>query len=96
MLVIARALMSRPRFLMLDEPSLGISPRLVKDIFRTISTINRNTNTTIALVEQNANIALKVGHYGYVMEGGHIRMGGTTQELLDDERVRHAYLGKRG
>ena len=96
MLVIARALMSRPRFLMLDEPSLGISPRLVKDIFRTISTINRNTNTTIALVEQNANIALKVGHYGYVMEGGHIRMGGTTQELLEDERVRHAYLGKRG
>jgi len=96
MLVIARALMSRPRFLMLDEPSLGISPRLVKEIFRTISTINRNTNTTIALVEQNANIALKVGHYGYVMEGGHIRMGGTTQELLEDERVRHAYLGKRG
>jgi len=95
MLVIARALMSRPRFLMLDEPSLGISPRLVKEIFRTISTINRNTNTTIALVEQNANIALKVGHYGYVMEGGHIRMGGTTQDLLNDERVRHAYLGKR-
>jgi len=95
MLVIARALMSRPRFLMLDEPSLGISPRLVKEIFKTICTINQNTDTTIALVEQNANIALKVAHYGYVMEGGQIRMSGSTQELLNDERVRHAYLGKK-
>jgi len=95
MLVIARALMSRPRFLMLDEPSLGISPRLVKEIFKTICTINQNTDTTIALVEQNANIALKVAHYGYVMEGGQVRMSGSTQELLNDERVRHAYLGKK-
>ncbi len=95
MLVIARALMSKPRFLMLDEPSLGISPRLVKEVFKTIGIINTTTSTTICLVEQNANIALKHGHFGYVMEGGQIRMSGSTQELLSDERVKHAYLGKR-
>jgi branched-chain amino acid transport system ATP-binding protein len=95
MLVIARALMSKPRFMMLDEPSLGISPRLVKEIFKTIHTINQTTNTTIALVEQNAKIALKLGHVGYVMEGGQIKMSGTTHDLACDERVKHAYLGKR-
>ncbi len=95
MLVIARALMSKPRFLMLDEPSLGISPRLVKEIFKTIDAINKDRNLTICLVEQNANIALKHGHFGYVMEGGQIRMSGSTQELMNDERVKHAYLGKR-
>jgi branched-chain amino acid transport system ATP-binding protein len=95
MLVIARALMSKPRFIMLDEPSLGISPRLVKEIFKTIDTINKTTDTTICLVEQNANIALKLGHFGYVMEGGQIRMSGTTQDLMNDERVKHAYLGKK-
>ena len=95
MLVIARALMSKPRFLMLDEPSLGISPRLVKEIFKTIDVINKTTNTTICLVEQNANIALKHGHFGYVMEGGQIRMGGSTQDLLKDPRVKHTYLGKK-
>jgi branched-chain amino acid transport system ATP-binding protein len=94
MLVIARALMSKPRFIMLDEPSLGISPRLVREIFRTIETINKTTATTICVVEQNANIALKLGHFGYVMEGGQIKMSGSTQELMNDERVKHAYLGK--
>jgi len=95
MLVIARALMSKPRFIMLDEPSLGISPRLVKEIFKTIDVINKTANITICLVEQNANIALKHGHFGYVMEGGQIRMSGSTQELMNDDRVKHAYLGKR-
>jgi branched-chain amino acid transport system ATP-binding protein len=95
MLVIARALMSKPRFIMLDEPSLGISPRLVKEIFKTIDVINKTANMTICLVEQNANIALKHGHFGYVMEGGQIRMSGSTQELMNDDRVKHAYLGKR-
>ncbi len=95
MLVIARALMSKPRFLMLDEPSLGISPRLVKDIFKTIHIINQNGETTIALVEQNANIALKAAHYGYVIEGGQVKMSGSAQDLLNDERVKHTYLGKK-
>jgi len=95
MLVIARALMSRPRFIMLDEPSLGISPRLVKEIFKTIDTVNRTTGTTICLVEQNANTALKLGHFGYVMEGGQVKLSGSTQDLMNDERVKHAYLGKK-
>ena len=95
MLVIARALMSKPRFIMLDEPSLGISPRLVKEIFKTIDAINKTTGTTICLVEQNANIALRLGHFGYVMEGGQVKMSGSTQDLMNDERVKHAYLGKK-
>ncbi len=95
MLVIARALMSKPRFIMLDEPSLGISPRLVKEIFKTIDAINKTTGTTICLVEQNANIALKLGHFGYVMEGGQVKMSGSTQDLLNDARVKHTYLGKK-
>jgi len=95
MLVIARALMSKPRFIMLDEPSLGISPRLVKEIFKTIDTINKSTEVTICLVEQNANIALRLGHFGYVMEGGQVKMSGPTADLLNDQRVKHTYLGKR-
>ena len=95
MLVIARALMSEPRFIMLDEPSLGISPRLVKEIFKTVDTINKTTHTTICLVEQNANIALKLGHFGYVMEGGQVKMSGSTEDLLNDARVKQTYLGKK-
>jgi branched-chain amino acid transport system ATP-binding protein len=95
MLVIARALMGRPKFLMLDEPSLGIAPLLVKEIFRTIRGINQERNTTIFIVEQNAAIALKVAQWGYVMEGGQIFLNGSTQELLNDPRVKGAYLGKK-
>jgi branched-chain amino acid transport system ATP-binding protein len=95
MLVIARALMGRPKFLMLDEPSLGIAPLLVKEIFRTIKSINQERNTTILIVEQNAAIALKVAQWGYVMEGGQIFLNGSTQELLNDSRVKGAYLGKK-
>ena len=95
MLVIARALMSRPKFLMLDEPSLGIAPFLIKEIFRTIKAINEEQKTTIFLVEQNAPVALRAAEWGYVMEGGQIHMSGSTQELLNDDRVKGAYLGKR-
>ena len=95
MLVIARALMSRPKFLMLDEPSLGIAPFLIKEIFRTIKAINEEQKTTVFLVEQNAPVALRVAEWGYVMEGGQIHMSGSAQELLNDDRVRHAYLGKK-
>ena len=95
MLVIARALMGRPKFLMLDEPSLGIAPLLVKEIFRTIRRINQEQNTTIFIVEQNAAMALKVAQWGYVMEGGQIFLNGSTQELLNDPRVKGAYLGKK-
>ena len=95
MLVIARALMSRPKFLMLDEPSLGIAPFLIKEIFRTIKAINEEQKTTIFLVEQNAAVALRAAEWGYVMEGGQIHMSGSTQDLLNDDRVKGAYLGKR-
>jgi branched-chain amino acid transport system ATP-binding protein len=95
MLVIGRALMSRPKFLMLDEPSLGIAPFLIKEIFRTIKAINEEQKTTIFLVEQNAAVALRAAEWGYVMEGGQIHMSGSTQELLNDDRVKGAYLGKR-
>ncbi len=95
MLVIARALMSRPKFLMLDEPSLGIAPFLIKEIFRTIKAINEEQKMTIFLVEQNAPVALRVAEWGYVMEGGQIHMSGSAQELLNDDRVKGAYLGKK-
>jgi branched-chain amino acid transport system ATP-binding protein len=95
MLVIARALMVRPKFLMLDEPSLGIAPLIVKEIFKNIKRINKEQETTILVVEQNASVALKVAHRGYVMEGGEIRMSGSAEEFLNDDRVKKAYLGKR-
>jgi branched-chain amino acid transport system ATP-binding protein len=95
MLVIARALMGLPKFLMLDEPSLGIAPLLVKEIFRTITKINQERGTTIFVVEQNAAIALKVAQWGYVMEGGQIFINGSAQDLLNDHRVKAAYLGKK-
>lgn len=95
MLVIARALMGCPKFLMLDEPSLGIAPLLVKEIFRTIRVINLGQKTTIFIVEQNAAIALKAAQWGYVMEGGQIFLSGSTQELLNDHRVKGAYLSKK-
>ena len=95
MLVIARGLMSRPKFLMLDEPSLGIAPFLVKEIFKTIDRINREENTTLLVVEQNATIALKVAHWGYVMESGEIHLRGSSEELLSNDRVKSVYLGKK-
>ena len=93
MLAISRALMARPRLLLLDEPSLGLAPLVVKRIFEIIRKINAENNTTIFLVEQNANLALKVAHRGYVMENGRITLSDTAENLLTDEDVRKAYLG---
>ena len=92
MLAIARALMSRPRLLLLDEPSLGLAPLLVADIFRTIVEINRE-GTTILLVEQNANQALKVAHRGYVLETGKVALADDAANLLANPAVKEAYLG---
>lgn len=93
MLAIARALMSRPKLLLLDEPSLGLAPLLVEKIFEIISQINRE-GVTILLVEQNAQMALEVANYGYVLETGRIVLEGKAGELLKNERVRKAYLGE--
>ena len=93
MLAISRALMARPRLLLLDEPSLGLAPLFVQTIFDIIGQINRENGTTIFLVEQNANMALKVAHRGYVMETGRIILEDTSENLLANEDVRKAYLG---
>lgn len=93
MLAISRALMARPKLLLLDEPSLGLAPLVVKRIFEIIGIINAENNTTIFLVEQNANLALKIAHRGYVMENGRITLNDSSQELMTNEQVRKAYLG---
>ena len=92
MLAMARALMSRPEILFLDEPSMGLSPLLVSEIFAIIKTIN-NAGTTILLVEQNAGMALSVAHRAYVMETGSIVLSGTGTELMESDEIRKAYLG---
>lgn len=92
MLAVGRALMSRGRVLLLDEPSMGLAPVLVREIFRVLTEINQ-AGTTILLVEQNANMALRIAHRGYVLETGTIALEGTGQELLGDPRVKEAYLG---
>ena len=94
MLAVGRALMSRPRVIMMDEPSLGLAPLIVKDIFEIIKTINKE-GITVLLIEQNANMALKVADKGYVMETGVIKMEGTGADLLANEEIKEAYLGKQ-
>jgi len=92
MLAIARALMSRPKLLLLDEPSMGLAPLIVADIFKMIKDINE-TGTTILLVEQNAKQALKIADYGYVLETGRLALEGEAQELLENTSIAEAYLG---
>ena len=93
MLAIGRALMARPRLLLLDEPSLGLAPLLVQEIFREIVRINRDEGVTILLVEQNANLALSTAHRGYVLETGEIVLADDAKRLLEDPQVKAAYLG---
>lgn len=92
MLAIARAMMSRPRLLLLDEPSLGLAPKLVKQIFEVIREINEQQGMTVLLVEQNAHHALRLAHRGYVMANGRIVISGTGADLLANDQVRAAYL----
>ena len=94
MLAVGRALMAKPRLIMMDEPSLGLAPLVVKDIFSIIRRINES-GTTVLLIEQNANAALKIANRGYVMQTGNVTMTGTGMELLNDQSVREAYLGKK-
>ncbi|MEG0934155.1 MAG: ABC transporter ATP-binding protein [Clostridia bacterium] len=93
MLAVGRGLMCKPEILMMDEPSLGLAPLVVKDIFDIIEKLNQD-GITILLIEQNANAALRAAHYGYVMETGRIILEGSGNELLENEKVREAYLGK--
>ena len=94
MLAVARALMSRPRVLLMDEPSLGLAPLVVAEIFRIVAELNRD-GTTIFLVEQNAHMALQVAHHFYLMEQGTVTFSGTPGQLAEDEVIQRAYLGAR-
>ncbi|BDF66828.1 ABC transporter ATP-binding protein [Pseudoflavonifractor phocaeensis] len=93
MLAVARALMSKPDLLMLDEPSLGLAPLIIRDIFNLIRQVNQETGTTVLLVEQNAKMALEISHRGYVLETGTIALTDTAANLLKSDKVREAYLG---
>ena len=93
LVALAKLLLLEPKLLLLDEPSLGLAPIIIKQIFEIIRKINHDNNTTIFLVEQNANQALKLAHRGYVMENGKITITDTAEKLLDNEEVKTAYLG---
>jgi branched-chain amino acid transport system ATP-binding protein len=93
MLAIARALMGRPRLLLLDEPSLGLAPIIVQDLFRRLGALNAEQGITMLVVEQNANLAFEIAHRAYVLEAGQIALSGTSEELRNNEAVRRAYLG---
>jgi branched-chain amino acid transport system ATP-binding protein len=93
MLALVRAMMSRPRMMLLDEPSLGLAPLVTRDLFAQLGEFNQQDGLTLLVVEQNANLALDIGHWGYVLEAGHIAVEGSAGQLHDDEAVRKAYLG---
>ena len=93
MLAVARAMMSRPKLLLLDEPSLGLAPLIIEDLFRRFGQINKDTGTTMLVVEQNANLALDIADRGYVLEAGQMVVTGTASELRSNDAVREAYLG---
>lgn len=93
MLAVSRALMSRPKLLLMDEPSLGLAPNLVEEMFDTIARIHEQEGLTVLLVEQNARAALSLASYGYVLELGHIVLEGDTKSLINDEQVKKAYIG---
>lgn len=94
MLAIARALMARPEFMLFDEPSLGLAPKIVEDVMEIIHNINKKQHTTVLLVEQNANMALSIADRAYVIESGYISLEGKASAIKNDEHVRQAYLGK--
>ena len=93
MLAIGRALMAKPKMILLDEPSMGLSPLLVKEVFGIIEKINKEQGITMLLVEQNANFALKCADYGYIMESGKVVLDGSRDKLLDNQDVKEFYLG---
>ena len=93
MLVIGRALMAKPKLLLLDEPSLGVAPKIVQDIARSIVAINRDEKVSVLLVEQNSRMALRVSHRAYAMTTGSVALSGASADLVKDERIQHLYLG---
>jgi len=93
MLVLGRALMARPKLMLLDEPSLGLSPMLVQEIFRVLERLNKEQNLTMLIVEQNARVALSISQYGYILENGRLVLEGSGEELIENEDIKEFYLG---